>query len=636
MTDSASSNGCRDFSAEGSLLGDLEYHLDVFPDPFLFTSFPVEANEEELQKDNGSSSKDGDLKGLEKRWILWHEFMKDHAHLDSWLQLAEQAITSPSLVQVTYVRAKEELQRFERLRREAGSRLVQLDSLTRRNRNLTRMFQGAMQARLLALVRECGRRWDNVSAKLESITGQLQLLVSEWEEFEAQRVELSLMLADMDVRLSEVDHLTGNSCEKLRRLQSFQQCVCINSGHVNALLQRGESLMQRCDSADAQQVERHLLETLRHCKLVYNNIARTHTRMISMRLVFEDDWILSQTSDSGCPSESLLEDEGDKDNQQMSSMFSKSAKVLRSSGKSPPPPSSSPTHDPLGLEWDPSVDIGRSVSRDDADSSYFSAGTGLGQRNGRKRWSYLSFDSQSDISADITNQEEEGLEEWLHHSDPRFFSPVSAHREDRWTSSTPDLQDGQTTDFDRGWVKAWLQVQSSAPSQTNTSCSKSVQTDEEVADRERCDDGGLNLSNQLHPRLSDDLRCHDNDLRCHDNDLRCHDSRTPPVTSESESHDLNMKASDWVTHESDEQREEESPFCEEVDQLPSEQSLPSCTSPSSPSSYLSSLLLLLLLFAFFLAALTFVLLEPPCYRSNRLPHSSFHLELRYVNGPPPT
>ncbi len=43
---------------------------------------------------------------------------------------------------------------------------------------------------------------------------------------------------------------------------------------------------------------------------------------------------------------------------------------------SPPPSQSSPIHEQVGLEWDPSVDIGRSVSRDDADSSYFSASTG--------------------------------------------------------------------------------------------------------------------------------------------------------------------------------------------------------------------------------------------------------------------
>ncbi|CAI5639961.1 unnamed protein product [Oreochromis niloticus] len=98
-----------------------------------------------------------------------------------------------------------------RLRREARPRLIQLDSLTRRSRTLTRLFQGTLQTRLLALARECGRCWDDVNAKLESITGQLQLLVSEWEGFEAQREELVIWMADMDNRLREVDQLTGNT-----------------------------------------------------------------------------------------------------------------------------------------------------------------------------------------------------------------------------------------------------------------------------------------------------------------------------------------------------------------------------------------------------------------------------------------
>jgi len=63
----------------------------------------------------------------------------------------------------------------QRLRCEAGSHLVPLDSLTQKNRTLTRLFQGTMQARLLASARECGRRWDDVNAKLESITGRLQV-----------------------------------------------------------------------------------------------------------------------------------------------------------------------------------------------------------------------------------------------------------------------------------------------------------------------------------------------------------------------------------------------------------------------------------------------------------------------------
>ncbi|XP_008303961.1 nesprin-2-like, partial [Stegastes partitus] len=454
---------------------DVEPLLDSSQHHSGFSSSSLELNWEETQPEDGGWSQDGGLEGqLERRWLLWHDFMKELGHLEAWLLLAERAITSPNSAHFTYSAAKEQLRKFERLRRESGSRLVQLDSLTRRNRTLTRMFHGAMKTRLLAAAGECGRRWDDVNQELEAVSGRLQEFVSEWEEFEAQGAELALWLADMDVRLTEVDHLTGSTCDKLRRLQSFQQNVCVNSGRFNALLQRGEALIQHSDGADAQHVERRLLELLRRCSHVYNNIARTHTRLLSMRLVFEDDWILSQATDSGCPSETLQEDEEvmDKPNLDLH--------AAPSCPKAPPwapPHPSSPTHEHLGLEWDPSVDIGRSVSRDDADSSYFSACTGLCHRDGLKRRSYLSSsDSRSDISNDIINQEAElGLEYWLDQS--RSFSPA-ANGKDQWATSTPDAQSGEPIGFDGGRVKAWLRVQSSAPPEARPSCSKAVQTDE--------------------------------------------------------------------------------------------------------------------------------------------------------------
>lgn len=60
-----------------------------------------------------------------------------------------------------------------------------------------------------------------------------QIFVSEWEGFEAEREELALWLADLDVRLTEVDHLTGNTCEKLRRLQvCLSGTLSINKGKI--------------------------------------------------------------------------------------------------------------------------------------------------------------------------------------------------------------------------------------------------------------------------------------------------------------------------------------------------------------------------------------------------------------------
>lgn len=39
--------------------------------------------------------------------------MKEHSHLDAWLQFAEQAVSCPDLSNFTYITAKEELRKFE-------------------------------------------------------------------------------------------------------------------------------------------------------------------------------------------------------------------------------------------------------------------------------------------------------------------------------------------------------------------------------------------------------------------------------------------------------------------------------------------------------------------------------------------
>ncbi|CAN9493062.1 unnamed protein product [Ophioblennius macclurei] len=488
---------------------------------------------------------DGDLQGrmpFESRWVLWRRFMKEHASLDAWLRLAEQAIPSSEPAPFTFSAAKEELRTLERLRREAGPRLVQLDGLTRRNRTLTRQFQGAMRARLLAAARDCGRRWDRVGERLEAAARRLQLCVSEWEEFEAERAELALWLADMDISLSQVDHLTGSTCDKLRLLQSFQQQVCVNSSRVNDLLQRGEELIGRSAAPDAQRVESHLLELLRNCNHVYNNIARTHTRLLSMRLVFEDDHFLSAASDSGCPSESVLEEEAGLLSTPRGLMWS------------PPPP----IPEQQGLEWDPSVDVGRSVSRDDADSSYFSASAGQSHGDGAfKRWSFLTsleFGSSA-------GQDPEG--------DPSLEQDWD---QDHWITSTPDGGPGGSVG---GRVEAWLEVQGPAHSERRTSCSRAVQTD-----RNQC-------FLDSHPVDAPDR----------------HLEPTPPSAVQAESTC----------------RQEEEPSA-------------SCCASWRP---LGLLRLLLPVAVLLLLALWWFSSSPPCRRAVRLPRT-FHLALRYVNGPPPT
>lgn len=453
---------------------------------------------------------------LERKWLLWHEFMKEQGHLEAWLQTAEQAVGRPHLSNVPYVTAKEELRRFERLLCEARSRLVQLDRLTLRTRTLTGLFHGPLQSRLRASVRGCGQRWDEVNAKLENISAQLKFFVSEWEEFEAEREELQFLLAELDIRLTKVDHLTGDSCEKLKQLQSFQQCVCTNWERVNGLLQRGEALIQRCQTNDAQHLETQLLELLQRCSLVHNNIASTHTRLLSMRLVFEDDWSFSQAPDSGCPSESLLEEEAspgraDPDPDLLPASKHHRDHHPRDEPRPPaPPPLSSATHEHLGLEWDPSVDVGRSVSPYEADSSYFSANTGVVRGDGARRRSFLG--SLSDVSGE-GQEADVASDSWLDQNH-RLVRPVESQwarttlSPDRLAASTPSQwEDSRPIDFDGGRVRAWLGVQSP---EGRSSCSRAVQTDWAEEETSSCEEteqllspehSGTSSSRSFSPRL---------------------------------------------------------------------------------------------------------------------------------------
>ena len=59
----------------------------------------------------------------------------------------------------------------------------------------------------------------------------------------------------------------------------------MKAAQVGDFLRRGEALIQRCPASDARQVEQELLELLRRRARVFDNITRTHTRLLSMQLV---------------------------------------------------------------------------------------------------------------------------------------------------------------------------------------------------------------------------------------------------------------------------------------------------------------------------------------------------------------
>ncbi|XP_030634007.1 nesprin-2 [Chanos chanos] len=561
---------------------------------------------------------------LEKRWMLWHEFMKEYSCFDDWLRLAEKVAATPNSSHVLYATAKEELRKFETLQAETRSRLAQLDKLVQRSRSLVSLFKGTMRSRLVATTRDCGQRWDQLSRTVESICRRLKHFVSLREDFERQREEMAVWLADMNLRLTEVEHFSGrDACAKMQQLQSFQELVGENTARLNALLEQGEELIQRSEPGDAQAIEGQLQELLVYCADVFEGVGRLHTRLLSMRLVFEEDWLLYPPSDSGCPSETLLEEDN---------VFDKASVTEPETSRA------QPIQEHLVLEWDPSVDIGGSVSHDDEDSSYFSAVAGvynqeeaLGKRSLKRRVCLQGLESRL---------EDEAPPQALV---PGVTSNSPLHSA-LWRSSTPDRNFSETVNFDPERISAWL-GQTDRHTEANPDqnpCSKAVQTEPNSQGSSGSEHGGRireNVLSQRHPCPR----------------LTAHSSTSSKPASSCDSE----PCSDWRIHRclSDPQGLEEVPrHCSQSEDGTLIQK--HCISEgeeaaqadwwsygtSRPRSHglagilwapkLFYILLVILLLAVVIC-LPSAFSKSECHHANTLARS-FHLALRYVNGPPPT
>ncbi|RXM35715.1 hypothetical protein EOD39_3926 [Acipenser ruthenus] len=290
----------------------------------------------------------------EQKWQLWHEFIHAYSRFNDWLRLAESMASSPNSAHVLYITAKKELKQFEVLQREIQARLLELESLILQYCRLAKGAGLGECGRLHGIIQDASLRWDDLNKRTASICRRLQHFVRQREELDSEQENIAVGLAEMDLRLTEVEHSSGcNVADKMEQLQAFHQAVYENTERMNRLLVEGERSIQRSEPQDAVEIEDSLQELLLYCTQVFEGVGHLYTRLLSLRLVFEDGWM----SGSNCLSV-LWEDEG---------IYDRSSPCDRTGSR----------RDSLPLEWDPSVDVGESTSHDDTDSSYFSTITGL-------------------------------------------------------------------------------------------------------------------------------------------------------------------------------------------------------------------------------------------------------------------
>ncbi|XP_032083183.1 nesprin-4 isoform X2 [Thamnophis elegans] len=260
-------------------------------------------------------------------------------------------------------------------------------------------------------MQEVNWRWEELRSQAAAVSRRLQHFVNQWEEFGQKKETIQVRLMELDLRLTDVEHFSaGTPLEKMIQLQAFQQDVQTNTEHVDDLVVSAESLIQKSQPEDAEILEEDLKELIGFHQAVLSRVFQFQRRLVSLRLVFEDEWESDRESDaeSDCFTEgSLAFRTGDPE---------PAALVPEALwGHSTPKPVRCCSV-PIGgcsaadLEWDPSVDVGGSTSQDE-DSSYYSAVVGFGRGDHLRRRSHSwrwSWGRTEDFSVQSSFPEEEG------------------------------------------------------------------------------------------------------------------------------------------------------------------------------------------------------------------------------------
>ncbi|XP_069500410.1 nesprin-2-like isoform X2 [Ambystoma mexicanum] len=318
---------------------------------------------------------------MEYAWQLWAKFVDCFSRYQDWLQGAEAIINLTKSSQVLYADAKEELKKCEVLQRQIQERLAQLESLNRQYRQLAQINGIGLQAILRAMVQECNQRWDSLQKQANAIHKRLKYFVNQREEFEWEREIIEVRLIELDLKLTDVEHFSiGNTLEKIKQLQPLQQDVQLNADRVDGLLVFGEQLIQRSEPLDAECLEEELQVLSCYCQEVFNRVFRFRRRLVSMRLVFEDELQSDKETDQESDSFSDISlGQGDgaeeRDSAFCDTVSSDSCKLSANKNHASCRTSSSKSES-LDLEWDPSVDVGGSTSHDE-DDSFHSAFNGI-------------------------------------------------------------------------------------------------------------------------------------------------------------------------------------------------------------------------------------------------------------------
>ncbi|KAM9777590.1 nesprin-2 [Neosynchiropus ocellatus] len=299
---------------------------------------------------------------IEETGRLWSKFLDLSYGLHDWLQAAERTAATPDTSDVPYLQAREELKRFEAFQRQVHERSTQLELINKQYRRLARENRTDTAGELRDLVERGNRRWDELQRRAAAILRRLKHFTLQREEFEATREGVLVWLTELDLQLTNVEHFSESHVQKkMEQLYGFQQDITLHTDQIDALIVFGEVLIQKSCAGDAVLIEDELEELHSYCQEVFGRVARFHHRLAAKQK----------------PQYTLIETDESHDLSSESSPVAGNTSAHRVACHLLAPPAErcgreTPVSvDSLPLEWDHTVDVGRTSSRDDDDAADF-------------------------------------------------------------------------------------------------------------------------------------------------------------------------------------------------------------------------------------------------------------------------
>ncbi|XP_058234972.1 nesprin-1 isoform X2 [Hemibagrus wyckioides] len=297
---------------------------------------------------------------IDETWRLWCKFQDDYSQFEDWLNLAERTAAEPESSDVLYTMAKEELKKYEAFQREVHEKLVQLEMINSQYRRLAQENRTDSANTLRTMVHQGNQRWDALHQRVAAILRRLRNFTAQREDFEGTRKNLLVWLTEMDLQLTNVEHLSESDIEhKLKKLTGLKKKITQNTDKIDALIVFGEGLIQRSAPLDAALIEEELEELHSYCQEVFSRVGCFHQRLTSPQPL-----CVSEDSDVAEPSH---------DTSTSQSSMSLLVPPQERSGCETPL-----SVDSIPLEWDHTGDVGGSSSHEEEDdASFFSCLSGV-------------------------------------------------------------------------------------------------------------------------------------------------------------------------------------------------------------------------------------------------------------------